>query len=233
MLVDYWRQLDIFDPSKCNIPVTIIGAGSLGSWITLFLAKSGITNITVYDKDIVDSHNPPNQVYGLADNSKVKVEALKERIFKDCGIEINAVNEFVSKETKLNPGILYMCTDTMSSRKEIWENIIKHNIGIQLFVETRLGAEIGKIYTINPLDPEHINKYEQTLYSDEGAEESPCTYRSIITVVTTIAALAAHKTIKYFNNSSFRSKVVIKEGGGYENSSAFCIRPLLITSTNF
>lgn len=233
MLIDYWRQLDVFDPSKCNISVTIIGAGSLGSWIALFLAKSGVKNITVYDKDMVDTHNPPNQVYGLADNGKLKVEALKERILRDCGIEITTINEFVSGETKLKPGIVYMCTDTMFSRKEIWEHVVKYNIDIPLFVETRLGAEIGKIYTINPLDPGHINKYEQTLYSDEEAEESPCTYRSIITVVTTIAALSAHKTIKYFNNSSFRSKIEVKEGGENENSGVLCIRPLLVTTASF
>ena len=46
---------------------------------------------------------------------------------------------------------MYICTDTMSSRKEIWDNVIKHNVKIPLMIESRLGAEIGKIYTINPL----------------------------------------------------------------------------------
>ena len=232
MRADYWRQLDVFDPSKFNTPVVIIGAGATGGWTAIFLAKSGVENITVYDKDVIDSHNPPNQPYGINDDGKLKVSALKERIKMDTGIEINTFNEFVTKDTKLK-GIVYVCTDTMSSRKEIWENCLKYNIEVPLLVETRLGAEIGKIYTINPLDPNHIEKYEQTLYSDEEAEESPCTYRSIITVVVTMAGLAAHKLIKYHKNIGFTSKIEIKEGGEKENCGMFCVRPLLVTTAKF
>ena len=232
MRADYWRQLDVFDPSKFNTPVVIIGAGAIGSWTALVLAKSGVENITVYDKDVIDSHNPPNQPYGINDDGKLKVSALKERIKMDTGIEINTFNEFVTKDTKLK-GIVYVCTDTMSSRKEIWESCLKYNIEVPLMVETRLGAEIGKIYTINPLDPNHIEKYEQTLYSDEEAEESPCTYRSILTVVVTMSGLAAHKLIKYHKNIGFNSKIEIKEGKEKENSSMFCVRPLLVTTAKF
>ena len=232
MKADYWRQLDVFDPSKFNIPVTVIGAGALGSWITMILAKSGVEDITVYDRDVIDSHNPPNQLYGINDGNKIKVDALKERIKTDTGIEIKIFNEFVAKDSKLK-GIVYVCTDTMSSRKEIWENCLKYNIEIPLVVETRLGAEIGKIYTINPLDPNHIEKYEQTLYSDEEAEESPCTYRSIITVVVTMSGIASHKLIKYYKNINFSYKIEIKEGGNSENSGVFCVRPLLVTTAKF
>ena len=229
---DYWRQLDVFDPSKFNIPVTIIGAGALGSWIAMFLAKSGVEDITIYDKDSIDSHNPPNQIYGINDGGKLKVYSLRERIKNDTGIEIKVFNDFVTKDTKLK-GIVYVCTDTMSSRKEIWENCLKYNIEVPLMVETRLGAEIGKIYTINPLDPNHVEKYEKTLYSDEESEESPCTYRSIITVVVTMAGIASHKLIKYHKNDKFNSRIEIKEGGNSENSGVFCVRPLLVTTAKF
>ena len=50
------------------------------------------------------------------------------------------------------------------------------------------------------------------MYSDEEAEESH-TYRSIGTVVVTMAGLAAHKLIKYHKNIDFNSNIEIKEGG--------------------
>lgn len=234
MKSDYWRQLDIFDPLKFNTPIVIIGVGAVGGWLALILAKSGIKTITVYDFDIVEEHNLPNQPYGLADVGNLKINALQDLIFRDCGFYINKFNERFTKDTLITPGsIVYLCTDTMSSRKEIWNSVIKHNVTIPLMVETRLGAEVGKIYTINPIDSAHIEAYEKTLYSDEESEESPCTYRSIGTVVVTIAGLAAHKVIKYHKNIDFNSKIEIKEGRKEENSGMFCIRPLLVTTAKF
>lgn len=234
MRIDYWRQLDIFDPMKFNAPVVIIGAGALGGWVANVLTKSGVRDLTVYDFDKVEEHNLPNQPYGIVDIGKLKVIALQELVFRNCGFNINICGEAFTKNTLVIPGsIVYICTDTMSSRKEIWDNVIKHNVKIPLMIESRLGAEIGKIYTINPIDPDHIEKYEKTLYSDEEAEESPCTYRSIGTVVVTMAGLAAHKLIKYHKNIDFNSNIEIKEGRERKNSDLFCVRPLLVKTAKF
>jgi len=52
---DYWRQLKIFNPSKHrDIKIAMIGAGSVGSFTALVLAKMGLTNITVWDDDVVE-----------------------------------------------------------------------------------------------------------------------------------------------------------------------------------
>lgn len=233
MEISYWRQLDVFNPAENNMNISVIGAGALGSWIILGLAKSGIKNITVYDFDKVEEHNLPNQVYSISDIGKLKIDALQERIMKDCGIKIETICDKVTKNTKITSGIVYLCTDTMSSRKEIWENCIKYNLNIPLMIETRLGAEMGLIYTINPIDPFNIEGYEKTLYTDEESEESPCTYRSIITVVLIMAGMAVHKTIKYINGLEYKPKIEIKEGGKNENVGAMCIKPLLVTSGNF
>ena len=61
MELDISRHKELFNPYYFNTPVTIIGAGATGSWLALMLAKLGIQDITVYDFDVVEEHNVPNQ----------------------------------------------------------------------------------------------------------------------------------------------------------------------------
>ena len=59
----YWRQLDIVNIDKLQVPIIVVGAGAIGSFVTLALAKMGCGNITSYDMDTVEEHNLPNQFY--------------------------------------------------------------------------------------------------------------------------------------------------------------------------
>lgn len=229
----YWRQLDIFDPTKKNPQITIVGAGSLGSMITYNLAKMGFKNICVYDTDIVEEHNVSNQLYGKCDIGKKKVKALQERIYNDCGITIKSNEELFTTNSTFIPGIIYMAVDSMDTRKELWDNCIKHNPNVKLYIESRLGAELARMYTINPFVPVHIKEYEKTLYSDKDSEESACTYRAIFTVICITAGIAAHKAVKYIKNLSVKNVTEIKEGGNNEAVNVMCINPVLVVSSDF
>ncbi len=226
---DYWRQLDMFDPQTFNTPVHIIGVGATGSWIAFILAKMGVRNITAWDFDIVEVHNLPNQIYGLQEVGMMKVEALKKIIARDCGFEIEVKAEKVDGTQKLE-GIVYICTDTMSSRKEIWLNSLKYQLDVNLVVETRLGAELGTIYSVRPLDPTDVREYENTLYSDGDAEESPCSYRAIPTVVSTIAGLASHKLVKFTANSDLQPVIKLHESEDHASQEMICVRPIVATA---
>ena len=229
----YWRQLDIFDPTKKNPQITIVGVGSLGSMIAYNLAKMGFKNICVYDTDIVEEHNVSNQLYGKCDIGKKKVKALQERIQNDCGTNITIKEELFTTNSAFIPGIVYMAVDNMDTRKELWYNNIKHNPNVKLYIESRLGAELARMYTIDPFNMSHIREYEKTLYSNKDSEESPCTYRAIFTVICVIAGLAAHKAVKYTKDLPFKNVTEIKEGGNNEAVSIMCINPILVTSSDF
>jgi molybdopterin/thiamine biosynthesis adenylyltransferase len=226
---DYWRQLDMFDPQTFTTPVHIIGVGATGSWVAFILAKMGVKNIIVWDFDIVEVHNLPNQIYGLQEVGLLKVEALKKIILRDCGIEIEAKVEKVDGSQKLE-GIVYICTDTMSSRKEIWLNSLKYQLDVNLVIETRLGAELGTIYCVRPLDPTDVREYENTLYDDNEAEESPCSYRAIPTVVSIIAGLASHKLVKFAANSDLQPVIRLHENESHSSYEMLCIRPIVATA---
>ncbi len=230
---DYWRQLDVFNPEAFNEEVHIIGVGATGSWIAYILAKMGVRKLHAWDFDVVEAHNLPNQIFGRGDVGEYKINALKQRLDVDCGCEVVPHNEKVDGSQKFS-GIIFLCTDTMSSRKEIWEKAIKYQLNVKLMVETRLGAELCIVHTVKPCYPSDVKNFEDTLFEDGEGEASPCTYRAIGTVVSVTAGLAAHKLIKFTaGDFDIASKVEIKEGDDHSNYDMLCIKPVLITTCNW
>lgn len=217
--VDYWRQLDIFSPEKFKKPITVIGVGATGSYIAWLAAKMGCRDITVYDHDVVENHNLPNQVFGQGDVGKKKVEALAERIQRDCGVTIKTVPDKFTQGTL--HGIVFVATDTMESRKEIWTSSVRYQLGVDLIIETRMGAEGGRIYAIHPSFPKEVAGYEKTLYSDTKAEESPCTRRAIAPTVATIAGIAVFTMIDFATDQPFANEVMVS------------LMPPILVSKNF
>lgn len=206
---DYWRQLDLFSPEKFgDKEVHVVGVGATGSYVALLLAKMGVRNIHVWDFDDVESHNLPNQVYRLKDVGRAKVDALKEIISEATGTEISAHNQAVTGGTALR-GIVFLLVDSMNVRKEIWSGSLKFKLPVELMVETRMAIDNGRVYAIRPSRPADIKLWEGTLYSDEEAEESPCTARSIAPTVAYIASLAVWKLIKFHNGEEFESELIV------------------------
>lgn len=207
--MEFLRQLELFNPEEFGTPVHVIGAGATGSWLTLILAKLGVKDITVYDFDIVEAHNLPNQFYGPKAIEKTKVEALKKAVYQQTGTTIKIVNEKVDGNVKLN-GVVFVLTDTMSSRSEIYREAIKMKTGVQLMIETRMGLEHGRIYCIDPTDTQHVECYEKTLYTDDEAEVSACgASQSVSITAIGIAQAAAWKLVKWHRDEEINNEIII------------------------
>ena len=92
--MNFHRQLDVLDvPRLARTPITVIGAGAVGSFTVLALAKCGAERITVWDDDSIESHNLPNQWYRLADLGRPKVQALKALVLEMTGVDIEIAQE--------------------------------------------------------------------------------------------------------------------------------------------
>ena len=195
-MINPLRHNKVFSPEKFDKGISVIGIGATGSKVAMSLVKLGIEKIHAYDFDRVEEHNIPNQIYGEDQIGLQKTQALFDIIKRQTNSEISVHNEKVDGSQNMKE-IVFLLTDTMSSRKLIWEKSIKGKCN--LMIETRLDSDQGMIYTINPKNPKHVVKWEGTLCEDKEADPSVC--GGEITVgpsSSIIAELAVWQFIKWF-----------------------------------
>jgi len=72
------KSYEFFKPEDLTDRIHLIGCGSVGSVVAENLVRFGITKITLYDFDVVESKNIANQLFNAEDIGKEKVYALRE-----------------------------------------------------------------------------------------------------------------------------------------------------------
>ena len=201
MAVDTSRHISVFDPDKVNFSKTkihIIGCGATGSKVARALADLGIETLHLWDFDKVEIHNIANQEFRNGDVGKSKVSALAEIIKEKTGLSVETHDEKVTDQ-RLD-GYVFLLTDTMASRKEIFENSLKYKPNTKMVFETRMGTDTGMIYSFCSYKPSHIKKWlDRSDYGDDEAEVSACgTSISVGMTAAIIANLAVWQFIKAF-----------------------------------
>jgi len=188
--MEFMRQRDIVNMERLkNLPILVVGAGSIGSFLVFALSKMGVERIRVVDFDFVEDHNIPNQCYRIEDEKKSKVSSLKEIIKDFAGIEIEIFEEEYKKDLFFDEAqVVISAVDSMKVRKQIFEDC-KYNPKILRFIDTRMGGLSIEILNVNPSSPDEIEFYESRLFSDSEAERIPCTARGIIYSVLTCASI--------------------------------------------
>ena len=184
----FLRQLDILPPEKLAFPITVIGAGAIGSAAVITLAKMGCSEITVWDDDTLEEHNISNQMCLENEIGNPKVEALCTLTQCLSGVRIQTkraryAGQFLS-------GVVIAATDNMQARQEVWKRA-KMNRKVPLLIDARMGAEFARIYSIHPMNADEADFYEDNLYAGGEAERLPCSARAIIYCPTVIGGLIA------------------------------------------
>ena len=195
MRSDLVRQHDLVPEKILDTPITIVGAGAIGSWVTLSLAKMGFENIRVYDDDEVDTVNLSSQFFRRSDVEKPKVLALKEMVEEFTGVDIDAIHGRFTNETGINPmpGIVISAVDSMVSRKAIYQS--SKNSPVKFLIDPRMGAESALLYVCKPMDHDDRKRYEKTFYSDQEAVQERCTAKATIFTANMLSGLVC-KTVR-------------------------------------
>lgn len=201
----FLRQLDIVAPKKLGFPVTVIGAGAIGSAAVLTLAKMGCSNIAIWDEDILEDLNIPNQLCKPCMVGKPKVEALTELVYELAEVEVKQIfRRYAGQNLK---GVVIVTVDNMTCRQNVWKRA-KLNQKIPLLIDARMGAEFARIYTIRPTNVDEADFYEENLYSNDEAERLPCSARSIVYCPTVCAGLIALQIKKFATNEPTRKEIL-------------------------
>jgi molybdopterin/thiamine biosynthesis adenylyltransferase len=79
--------------------LVLCGAGALGSHLADNLARQGVGLWRVIDRDRVEEHNVSTQLYGESEVGAWKVEALRTRLFRAAGVEVDAVRKELTERS--------------------------------------------------------------------------------------------------------------------------------------
>jgi molybdopterin/thiamine biosynthesis adenylyltransferase len=186
------RQKDIVPMEILGTKITIIGAGAIGGWTTLALAKMGFGDITVYDFDQVDTVNLGSQLYRLEDVGKDKSRALAEIVLQFTGTQIGHYR--VRYEKGRFNGIVIAAVDSMAVRKVIYENHKGWPL-TRAIIDPRMGAEQAQLYVVRPGRKQDCESYEKSLYSDADSVQEKCTAKATIYTANLLSGLVC-KAVK-------------------------------------
>jgi molybdopterin/thiamine biosynthesis adenylyltransferase len=186
------RQADIIPNRILEEKITIIGAGAIGGWTALSLAKMGFSDITVWDFDKVDIVNLNSQFYRKKDVGFSKHIALYELIHEFTEIKIGYQGRY---EGGIFPGIVISAVDSMEVRRLIWENHAGKAIFTKAVIDPRMGAEQALLYVMDPMNPKDQEAYTKTLYSDQEAVQERCTAKAVIYTANLLSGLVV-KAVK-------------------------------------
>jgi len=191
--VSFLRHAGWFGPEDVTEPLHIIGVGATGSYIGLIAAKMGFHSFKIWDPDIVEDHNLPNQIYDVEHIGERKVIAFQKVLQRfNPMIKVEAYDEYFASDSKDSiEGPLVLTVDTMSARKEIYD-AFRLNWKVKNVFETRLGFDYGEINIIKNMDLAVLEEWKSTLRDDSEIPEGPCNMRICTTLVNLAASLTVH-----------------------------------------
>lgn len=164
------------------LDITIGGAGNLGSWLSLFLARQG-HKLYVYDFDTIEDRNTGGQFYGPLQNGQLKTVALQANLVQFCGpVEFTSMGRFEADSMVSN--VVFACFDSIDARRLMFEAWLKLQMEkkerikgeVNLYVDARSTLEMGQLFCVN--HPNQVEAYRKSLFPKEQAMEVPCNYKS-------------------------------------------------------
>lgn len=197
--MDLNKSYEFFDPTKVDTTCQIIGCGAIGSNIAELLIRQGVENIDLWDFDHVDSHNVVNQLYTDKDIGKEKTKCLSnilKEINPDVTIQIH--NKYEGQPLY---GYIFMCVDSVKTRKEILENN-KINEGIIAVFDTRMTLTEGQAYVADWTNRVHRENLLKSLdFTDEEAKaNTPITACGFeLSVAPTVKAISCIQLANFTN----------------------------------
>jgi len=210
-------QLGLFNPEKQRFNLHIFGIGSVGSILTLGLAKLGFNEITVYDFDKVEKHNIPNQFFRDQDIGKYKTESLKQIIKDFSGIEINTINKKItddnSEELVTNgidlDSLVILAFDSLEARKVVFDALEGFP---NTLIDIRMGGPSWEVYVIELNNEEDCKAYKKTL--SKKTMDLPCGMQSILYCLLNIASEVSNLIVRINNKQPYK-KVLKRSMNSY------------------
>lgn len=196
------KSAEFFDPSTCTDRIHLIGCGSVGSTVAELLARFGLTNVSLYDFDVVEEHNLANQMFTTDNLYKPKIDGVYSRWA--------SINPEVTKTAKLYPegwhgqklsGYVFLCVDNIDLRRKIVEENW-YNTNIKAMFDFRTGLTNAQHYAADWSKDEDIEfLHDQMDFTHAEAEKnvpmSAC--KVSLCVMPTVWAVSMAGVVNFIN----------------------------------
>ena len=177
------------------------------------LVRAGVTNLHIWDDDVVSSHNPANQIYTPDMVGTPKVAALIEIAKKiNPDVTIKAHPTRVDTDTRLS-GYIFLCVDNIDTRRELCKTWRK-NPNIIWVCDGRMRLTDFNVHAADwSDDKEAINLIRSMEYSHtEAVEQTPVTACglavSIIYAPVTLAMQMMANFVKFINEGKYARTII-------------------------
>lgn len=209
--VYFSRQSDIIETDRLKCGVTIVGLGSIGSWVALALSKLGIEEIVLIDFDKVGEENLASQFYKHLDTSSLKAIVLSRHIGDFGAVKniVSVVTSFEKVETEHYKEILICALDSLEARRTLFKWVEVHLPQVQLLIDGRMAREYMRIFTVPLLQREAVDRYKKSLYSNRQPEDVPCSERAVVYNVFCCAGLIASLVKKYLMKEDLPKELIL------------------------
>jgi len=196
--------------------VLIIGAGGLGSPVSMYLAAAGVGTIAISDFDRVDESNLSRQiVHSQANLGESKASSAKQTLKAlNPGVVVEAFDyelDGVELEEQVRAAdVVADCTDNFPSRFAL--NRITRKTGTPLVTGAAIRWE-GQVATFVPADED--GPCYQCLYPDESIETLTCEAEGIMApVVGIIGSIQALEVINLLleAGAGLKGRVLLMDG---------------------
>lgn len=211
--------------------VMVLGAGGIGSWTALLLARLGC-NLYIFDMDTYDITNMSGQFLELSSIGKNKAEALSDLIKKTCDeISIETFGEYTEESETHH--IVFSCFDNMKARKIAFLKWFDHIKTLEkdsqerkeaIFIDGRLLAEQWQLFCIKPNEKEINEYYKNHLFDDKEVAELDCTFKQTSHCAVMLSSNMINQFINHMYNVN--AKVPFRKVNFFTEYSS----PLLYTN---
>lgn len=207
------KHLEFFDPiNTIKAPIHIIGCGAIGSTVAEMLTRMGISELYLYDFDVVSPHNIANQMFYQCDITHLKLDAIQNILVSiNPDIKLNLYKKGYTNQPL--SGYVFLCVDNIDLRKEIAEEN-KYNPNIKAMFDFRMRLTDAQHYAADWSNKDSIDAFIKTMQftRDEAKEATPInacgSTLNIIPTVRTIVSLGLGNFINFIKNNKLKRMIL-------------------------
>ena len=204
---------DFFKPEAVGAQVHIIGCGSVGSTVAENLARCGVTDLVLWDFDVVESKNIVNQMFRVQDVGRLKVEALQD-ILREINPDIRVTLKPEGWQGEVLSGYVFLAVDNIELRRRIAQQHLRIPF-VRAVFDFRTGLTDAQHFAADWSEPKDKQNFLKTMeFSHEDAmAQTPVSACGVTLGVATtcrlVSAYGVNNFINFINTGKLRRMAVM------------------------